>query len=108
MRTVYEFDLFDRTIVKEHIPKRHLNFEEPIEGAKSMDNTADRIYGERVEKPFMVTETSTIGTGFNPADNLAKVGRKQQIVEADVGTRNQKQLLPILTLLTELFSILDS
>ena len=71
-----EFDFFDRTIVKEHIPKRHLNFEEPIAGAGGSDSTADRIYGERVEKPFMTTETSTIGTGFNPADNLAKVGKK--------------------------------
>ena len=61
--------------MKEHIPKRHLNFEEPIESAKSYDVTSDRIYGER-QHAFQVTETSTIGTGTNPADNLAKQGRK--------------------------------
>ena len=65
-----------RTIVKEHIPKRHLNFEEPIAGAKGTDVTAARIYGERQARP-MVTETSTLGTGVNPADNLPRVGRKQ-------------------------------
>ena len=70
------FDFFGRTIVKEHIPKRHLNFEEPIEGAASYDITADRIYGDRPH-PSMGTETGTIGTGFNPADNLARVGKKQ-------------------------------
>ena len=63
-----------RTIVKQHIPKRHLNFEEPIE-CKSFDDTANRIYGERQPVP-MSTETSTIGTGSNPADNLARVGKK--------------------------------
>ena len=62
--------------MKEHIPKRHLNFEEPPAAAKATDSTADRIYGERQARP-MVTETSTLGTGFNPADNLARVGRKQ-------------------------------
>ena len=34
-----------RTIVREHIPKRHLNFEEPIKTDKKFDNTTDRIYG---------------------------------------------------------------
>lgn len=68
--------MFDRSIVKEHIPKRHLNFEEPIVDDKAKDSTADRIYGERFQQPFMTTETSSIGAGKNPADNLAKVGKK--------------------------------
>ena len=34
-----------RTITKEHIPKKHLNFEEPIKTDKVFDNTHDRIYG---------------------------------------------------------------
>jgi len=45
-----------RTITKEHIPKKHLNFEEPIISGKVFDNTQDRIYGEKLTQP-MITET---------------------------------------------------
>ena len=45
-----------RTITKEHIPKRHLNFEEPIVSDKVFDNTQDRIYGAKLPQP-MITET---------------------------------------------------
>ena len=76
---------FYRTIVKEHIPKRHLNFEEPILTDKVFDHTSNRIYGERVH-PDLGTETGQIGKGFNPADNLARVGKKQELMEADVST----------------------
>jgi hypothetical protein len=34
-----------RTIVREHIPKRHLDFENPIKTDKVFDNTVDRIHG---------------------------------------------------------------
>jgi len=71
--------------VKEHIPKRHLNFEEPITGASSYDVTSDRIYGDRIH-PSLGTETATIGVSKNPADNLARVGRKQVNMEADVSS----------------------
>ena len=69
--------------MKEHIPKRHLNFEEPILTDKVFDNTSTRIYGER-SHPDLGTETATIGRGFNPADNLARVGKKSELMEADV------------------------
>ena len=93
--------------MKEHIPKRHLNFEEPIEGAKSYDLTQDRIYGERPH-PNMGTETGTIGAGFNPADNLARVGKKQTLMEADVGTTHNSLILTyqILFFLSNHFSFL--
>lgn len=82
-RSLREFTGVGRTIVKEHIPKRHLNFEEAIKGTDSYDDTRDRIYGERQFKiPF--TETSTVGAGYNPADNLARCGRKQELMEADI------------------------
>jgi hypothetical protein len=61
--------------MKEHIPKRHLNFEEPILTDKVFDNTFDRIYGERKPMPLF-TETSEIGTSTNPADSLPRVGKK--------------------------------
>ena len=41
--TLFEF----RTIMKEHIPKRHLDFENPILTDKVFDNTSNRIYGEK-------------------------------------------------------------
>jgi len=61
--------------VREHIPKRCGNFEEPITTDKVFDNTYDRIYGVRQYEP-MVTEQKQIGTGYNPADDLPKFGRK--------------------------------
>ena len=72
-----------RTITKEHIPKKHLNFEEPIANNKVFDNTADRIYGEKLNAP-MVTETRQLGTATNPADALPKLGRKTMATEANV------------------------
>ena len=60
-----------------------MNFEEPIKTDKSFDNTSNRIYGDRGH-PDLGTETATLGKGFNPADNLARVGRKQEMMEADV------------------------
>ncbi len=72
-----------RTIVKEHIPKRHLDFENPISGTKTFDNTSDRIYGERNPQP-MISESYYLGKSKNPADNLTKVGRKTQNQEREV------------------------
>jgi len=46
-RSLRTFTGVGRTIVREHIPKRHLNFEEPIITTKKFDNTHNRIYGER-------------------------------------------------------------
>lgn len=37
---------FCRTIAREHIPKKHLDFENPIQTDKVFDNTANRVYGE--------------------------------------------------------------
>jgi hypothetical protein len=66
-RSMREFTGVGRTIVREHIPKRHLDFENPIKTDKVFDNTHNRIYGERLETP-MVTETYYIGKSVNPAD----------------------------------------
>mgnify|MGYP001091604644 CR=1 FL=1 len=77
--------------MKEHIPKKHLNFEEPIKTDKVFDNTFNRIYGERKPEPVF-TETSLIGTGYNPADNLPKIGRKTLAQEREVSFNNQPQI----------------
>ena len=36
-----------RTVAREHIPKKHLDFENPIRG-KPVERTSDRIYGEYI------------------------------------------------------------
>lgn len=64
-----------RTIVKEHIPKRCGNLEDPIENDKVFDDTSNRIYGERHTQPFS-TEYNEIGAGKNKADNLPRFGKK--------------------------------
>ena len=72
-----------RTIVKEHIPKRCGNLEEPITNTKVFDNTSTRIYGEKQQQPWK-TEYMGIGAGRNPADQLPKVGKKTTKYEEEV------------------------
>ncbi|CDW88912.1 UNKNOWN [Stylonychia lemnae] len=74
-RSLRDFTGVGRTIIREHIPKRHLNFEEPIITEKKFDITHDRIYGERKDQ-LMYTENFYYGKSKNPADNLPRVGRK--------------------------------
>jgi hypothetical protein len=79
-RSLRDFTGVGRCIIKEHIPKRHLNFEEPIKTDKRFDNTHDRIHGHRKDE-LMYTENFYYGKSENPADNLPKVGRKNQLQE---------------------------
>jgi len=55
------------------------------------DNTSDRIYGVKEPQP-MVSESYFIGKSSNPADNLAKVGRKTKNQEREVSFRNNSYL----------------
>ena len=71
-----------RTVTREHIPKRHLDFENPIKG-KNFDNTSVRIYGE-AKPEIMNTNNTEYGVGRNPADGIAKVGRKTQMLEKEI------------------------
>ena len=66
--------MFFRTITKTHIPKRHHDFENPIEG-KMFDNTQDRIYGEQ-QQQIMTTNNTEYGTAKFKADGIARAGRK--------------------------------
>ena len=65
---------FFRTITKTHIPKRHHDFENPIEG-KMFDNTQNRIYGEQ-QQQIMTTNNTEYGTAKFKADGIARAGRK--------------------------------
>ena len=79
-RSMRDFTGVGRTIVKEHIPKRHLNFEEPIKTDKKFDNTHDRIYGQRKDE-LMYTENFYYGKGKNKADELPSYGKKTDKLE---------------------------
>jgi hypothetical protein len=78
-----EFTGVGRTIIREHIPKRHLDFENPIKTDKVFDNTQNRIYGEKINVP-MITESYYIGKSVNPADYIPKVGKKTLGLESDI------------------------
>ena len=41
------YALSNRTIMREHIPKRHLDFDNAPKATKEFDNTSNRIYGEK-------------------------------------------------------------
>ena len=69
-------------MTKTHIPKRHLDFENPIEG-KMFDNTKNRIYGESNEQ-LMTTNNTEYGTGKNKADLVTRVGRKTDLMEREI------------------------
>jgi len=67
--------LFFRTVTRTHIPKRHLDFDNPINGSKNFDNTSNRIYGES-RPELMTTNNTEYGTGKNPAAAIARSGKK--------------------------------
>ena len=82
----------NRTIVKEHIPKRHLDFENPIVTDKVFDNTSSRIYGEKLIQP-MLTETYYIGKSVNPADSLPKIGERTKRLEASIAQKVHEEFM---------------
>ena len=69
--------------MKEHIPKRHLDFENPIVTNKQFDNTKNRIYGEL---QTAATDPSSLawGTGKNAANDIPKVGLKTKMLEKEI------------------------
>ena len=69
-------------MTKTHIPKKHHDFENPIQG-KMFDNTANRIYGESNQQLFNTNNTE-YGTGKSKADGIARVGRKNQMMEREI------------------------
>ena len=69
-------------MTKTHIPKKHHDFENPIQG-KMFDNTNNRIYGESNQQLFGTNNTE-YGTGKSKADGIARVGRKNQQMEREI------------------------
>ena len=67
---------------REHIPKKHLDFENPIHG-KTFDKTSDRIYGES-RPEIMKATNSEYGEAKNSADGIARIGRKTANMEREI------------------------
>lgn len=61
--------------MREHIPKRHLDFETPIASDKRFDNTVQRIYGEEQQQPYD-THNYSYGVAKNAADAIPRKGMK--------------------------------
>lgn len=59
--------------MREHIAKRHLDFENPIQTDKVFDNTNARIYGDKWNTN-MTPSSYDWGTGRNPASEIPRVG----------------------------------
>lgn len=76
--------------MREHIPKRHLDFENPIQ-AKAFDNTKDRIHGVQVNDPF-VASSSVWGTTRNPASDIPRVGLKSQQFEKQIAAQVAQEM----------------
>jgi hypothetical protein len=69
--------------MREHIPKKHLDFENPINSGKRFDNTVSRVYGEDMQQIYGTHNTS-YGVDKNAADGIARVGRKTSNFEAQI------------------------
>ena len=77
--------------MREHIPKRHHDFENPIITDKVFDNTNARIYGERLNTN-MNPSSSLWGTGKNPAHQIPRVGLKNNNFEKQIQAVVQGEL----------------
>lgn len=80
-----------RTKPREHIPKKHGDLENPIVHNKQYDVTADRIHGERRDD-FLKTNNHEYGKAYNPADNLPKIGRRTEMLQAQVSILHNCQV----------------
>jgi hypothetical protein len=83
-RELRDFTGIGRTIIRDHIPKKHLDFENPIDTTgKRFDNTVHRIYGEADQQKFNTNNTE-YGTGKHSTAGIARFGRKDQMREAEI------------------------
>jgi hypothetical protein len=74
-----------RTKIREHIPKKHLDFENPIRG-KVFDSTSDRVCGESRQE-ILMSFNQQYGTGKNKADSFATMGKKTRNIEQEIAMK---------------------
>jgi len=90
-RELRDFTGQGRTITKEHIPKRHHDFENPIHTDKVFDNTSNRIYGE--SKPeIMTTNNTEYGTAKSSTAGIARIGRKTDLMEREIAHQVAREM----------------
>jgi hypothetical protein len=77
--------------MREHIPKRHLDFENPVITDKVFDNTNARIYGGKITTNMMPTSHDW-GTGRNPAQEIPRVGLKTQAFEQQIAAQVAQEM----------------
>jgi len=80
-----------RTVPREHIAKKHLDFENPIQTDKVFDNTSNRVYGES-RPEIMATNNLEYGTGKNSADGIATIGRKTKNIEKEIAMKVAQEM----------------
>ncbi len=90
-RALRDFTGVGRTIIREHIPKRCGNLEEPIYNDKKFDNTLDRIHGVRRDE-IMQSENYMYGRSKNPADELPQVGKRTMLMEREIQQKVLQEL----------------
>ena len=80
-----------RTITKEHIPKKHHDFDNPIHTDKVFDNTANRIYGES-RPEIMTTNNTEYGTAKHSTAGITRIGRKTDMMEREIANAVAKEM----------------
>lgn len=79
-----------RTTIREHIPKKHLDFENPIRG-KMFDNTSDRVCGES-RPEIMMSFNHQYGTGKNKAEQFPTMGKKTRNIEHEIAMKVAEEM----------------
>lgn len=82
-REMRDFTGVGRSVIRGHIPKKHLDFENPINTNMKFDDTVKRIYGEEDQQVFFTNNTS-YGTAKSSTEGISKIGRKEAAREAQI------------------------
>jgi hypothetical protein len=90
-RELRDFTGEGRTITKEHIPKKHHDFDNPIHTDKVFDNTANRIYGES-RPEIMTTNNTEYGTAKHSTAGITRIGRKTDMMEREIANAVAKEM----------------
>lgn len=90
-RELKDFTGTSRSIPKQHVPKKHLDFNTPINNIFPNDVTHERIHGEKVQADFH-SETWGIGKGKNKADTLPVRGKRTAELEREIQNKILQEL----------------
>eukprot|EP00830_Metopus_es_P013789 TRINITY_DN3468_c0_g1_i3.p2 TRINITY_DN3468_c0_g1~~TRINITY_DN3468_c0_g1_i3.p2 ORF type:complete len:186 (-),score=63.37 TRINITY_DN3468_c0_g1_i3:11-568(-) len=80
-----------RATMKEHIPKKWGDLENPITHDKVFDDSHARIHGEVIHADYDPIN-KTYGKEKNPVDEMPKIGGRQEIIEANIKKKIDEDL----------------